>query len=558
MLLLFKYICHKSAGMRFLRLLLFLLVLAMSSNAQVTVNNGVDRPKLVVGLVIDQMRWDYLYRYSYRYGNNGLKRLLSKGFSYNQAYIPYTPAVTAAGHACVYTGSVPALHGIVGNDWIENRTGKKMYCVRDSAVQTVGSSTGYGMMSPKNLLSPTIGDELRLATNFRSRVYGIALKDRGGIIPAGHSANAAFWLDDKTGDWISSTWYMKNLPSWVNEYNRQRKADSMMKQGWNLLYPPDTYLQSTRDENPYEKPVSHEKKVGFPHEYASQIGKNYLSFRQSPFGNTLTLDFAKELMIREGLGKQGQTDMLCLSLSSTDYVTHLFGILAMETEDMYIRLDKDIAGFLDFLDEYAGKDNYLLFLTADHGVSYTPYFLAENRIPAGSLKSSDLAAAINRHLEKQLNLANAVTGIIEYQVYLNHALLDSLKIDKVTVEKEVIKYLMSRDEVVTAFAYDQIGQALLAPDVKDKFLRGYHPLRSGDIQFMFRPFYSDVLSTGAEHGTWYTYDTHIPLIWFGWKVKPGSSQRSVSMADITPTLAAKLNVQMPAAATGKVLHEVAE
>lgn len=549
---------HKELSMRITGLLILLsLLTGIGARSQDIKPNGVERPRLVVGLVIDQMRWDYLYRYSYRYGKDGLNRLLNQGFSYQETYIPYTPAVTAAGHACLYTGSVPAFHGIVGNYFYDLRSGKKRYCTQDDSVKTVGSQTDYGQMSPKNLMASTVGDELRLATNFKSRVYGVALKDRGGIIPAGHSANAAYWLDDKTGNWISSTWYMKNLPSWVNEFNGKRKADSMMRLGWDLLYPSDTYLQSTRDENPYERGLPYEKKTSFPHEYASQVGKNYLAFRQSPFGNTFTLDFASELISQEGLGKNGQTDMLCVSLSSTDYVTHLFGVHAMETEDMYIRLDRDIAQFLQFLDQYAGKDNYLLFLSADHGVSYTPYFLAENKIPAGSVGSSELAASINRYLEKEMGLSKAVKGIIEYQVYLNHPLLDSIKADKQEVEIAIVRYLMSRDEVVTAFAYDQIDKVLLPPVVRDKFIKGYHPLRSGDIQFMLRPFYSDVVSTGAEHGTWYTYDTHVPLIWFGWQIRPGRTSREVSMADVAPTISYLLKIQKPAAAIGHVLQEVA-
>lgn len=539
-----------TARIRFFCLTLCALVFVLPLVAQ-----QAERPKLVIGLVVDQMRWDYLYRYQYRFGKDGFRRLLSEGFSYENASIPYTPAVTSAGHAAIYTGSVPAFHGIVGNDWIERRTESKMYCTRDTLVSSVGSTNANGRMSPRNLLSPTIGDQLRLDGNFRNRVFGIALKDRGGIIPAGHSANAAYWIDDSTGNWISSTWYMQHLPSWVDAFNRRRVADSFMRNDWTLLYPESTYLQSTADDNQYEKTVNHEKKVTFPHEYASQIGKNYLPLRQSPFGNTLTLRFAQELTLREGLGRQGFTDMLCISLSSTDYVAHQFGTHSLETEDMYIRLDRDIAAFLRFLDAYAGKNNYLLFMTADHGSAHVPAFLKDNRIPAGHLKNSDLTAAINAHMENKTGLKGVVRGIIEYQVYLDRPRLDSVKADIESVSKEVISYLNSRDEVMMAFSYSDMDDLVLPAEVKEKFIRGYFAKRSGDIQYFLKPYYSDVLSKGVEHGSWYSYDAHIPMVWFGWKTRPGKSHRKVLMTDIAPTLAAMLRIQEPAASVGEVLQE---
>ncbi|MEO6254795.1 MAG: alkaline phosphatase family protein, partial [Ferruginibacter sp.] len=362
------------------------------------------KPKLVVGLVIDQMRWDYLYRYSELYGTGGFKRLLGQGFSCENTMIPYTPTVTAAGHTCIYTGSVPAVHGIVANDWVERETGTPMYCATDTTVMPVGSATLYeGRMSPRNMLTNTIGDELRMANNFRSKVIGIALKDRGGIFAAGHSANAAYWFDEKVGRWITSTYYTNELPKWVQQYNDRKVPDSLMGSDWTLLYDKSKYTQSTDDERPYERVLESDKGRTFPHKYQSVIGSNnYNAFRASPFGNTYTLDFAKEIIRNEKMGMGTATDMLCVSVSSTDYIGHRFGPNSMEVEDAYLRLDKEIADFLIYLDRTLGKNNYLLFLSADHGAPQASGFLKENKFTsAGSLSTGDMTKRLNRFCKEK-------------------------------------------------------------------------------------------------------------------------------------------------------------
>lgn len=519
-------------------------------------SNGIERPKLVVGLVIDQMRWDYLYRYYNRYSNGGFKRLLEQGYSFENTFIPYTPVVTAAGHTCLYTGSVPAIHGIVGNDWIERDSGKAMYCSQDRSVNTVGSYSNQGQMSPRNMLVTSVGDELRLATNFNSRVFGIALKDRGGIFPAGHSANAAYWLDDSTGNWISSTYYMNNLPGWVNNYNAARKIDSLMTNDWNLLYDKSMYEQSTTDEKKYERPLYHETTTTFPHAYRSLIGKNYYPFRQSPYGNTLTLDFAKKMIQNEKIGMSMQTDMLCVSLSSTDYISHRFGPNSLEVEDTYLRLDKDIENFLNYLDVTVGKGNYLFFLSADHGAPQVPDFMKENKLPGGSLASTELVKELNSLCAEKFGAGRLVKAIYEYQVYLNDRIIDSANLNRDAIKDIIIGYLKVKPEVVNAFDYSKFERLIMPVEKKEMFVKGYFYKRSGDIQFILKPQYTDVLSIGTEHGTMYSYDTHIPLLWFGWKVKHGKTNREVYMTDVAPTISAMLKIQMPNGNVGHVLEEI--
>ena len=313
---------------------------------------ATEKPKLVVGVVVDQMRWDYLYRYADRYSDNGFKRLLREGFSGENMQINYVPTFTAIGHSTIYTGSVPAIHGIAGNDFIIQATGETMYCTQDDSVKGVGAEGKVGQQSPRNLLSSTITDQLKLATNFQSKVIGIAIKDRGGILPAGHFADAAYWLDGKSGNWISSTFYMHELPKWVKSFNKEKLADNYYKEGWNTLFPIETYKLSTADNNSYEGVFKGEKTPTFPRDLVKLKKDNgYELLKGIPQGNTFTLEFAKKAIEAEQLGnnKNNVTDFLAVSLSSPDYIGHQFAVNSIEIEDTYLRLDQDLGLFLDHL-----------------------------------------------------------------------------------------------------------------------------------------------------------------------------------------------------------------
>ena len=546
--------------MKFFSLLLWLLIsLNVAAQKTPVSDNKIQRPKLVVGLVIDQMRWDYLYRYYSHYGNNGFKRLLNQGFSCENTMIPYVPTVTAAGHTSIYTGSVPSIHGIVANDWIERINEGWMYCSRDTSVRAVGTNPNFttGKMSPKNMLTNTIGDELRLATNFRSKVIGVALKDRGGILPAGHSANAAYWFDDSTGNWISSTYYFNELPKWVQQYNSRRKQDSLMKYDWSLMDKENTYTQSNGDNNWYEKVLESDNKRTFPHKLQSTIGsRNYNVFRATPFGNTYTLDFAKETIRNEKLGAGTETDMLCISLSSTDYTGHRFGPNSLEQEDTYIRLDKDVAEFLNFLDNTLGKNNYLLFLSADHGSPHIANYLKEKKYDAGTYYNDSLINDINRVCAAKFGDNKLAVKIYDYQLYLNMIRIDSLKLDRKLVKQTVVDYLITLDRVWTAYDIDDFSKVILPVKLKERLSNSYYFRRSGDIQLFYKSQYTDYTPTGLEHGAWYPYDSHIPLLFYGWNIKPGKLYRETYMTDIAATVAAMLKIQMPNGCMGKVIEEV--
>ena len=533
------------------------LLLFISSSAQSSGIPGetLQRPKLVVGITVDQMRWDYLYRYYARYASNGgFKRLLNQGFSCENTFIPYQPTVTAPGHTTIYTGSVPAIHGITGNLWWDEDQKKEVYCTEDKTVTTVGSTTAAGLMSPRNMLVTTICDELRLATNFQSKVIGIAIKDRGGILPAGHTANACYWYDPGVGKWITSSFYMTDLPKWVNDLNDKKLVDKYYEQGWSTLYPVNTYTQSTADDKTYE---SKSMGTGFPYDLKKFIGKNYGVISSTPHGNTFTLDMAKAAIEGEQLGADAITDFLALSFSSTDYIGHGFGPNSMEQEDDFLRLDKDIGDLLNYLDSKVGQGQYLVWLSADHGVAHVPGFMKENKLPGGTFNEGAALEQLNQQLKDKFGVDKLALTISNYQVVLNRPLIAEKKLNKEEIVKLSIDFFSKQPAVTRVFDLEELGEAALPEKIKEMLISGYNPTRAGDIQLILKSNYIEFYSaTGTTHGMWNPYDAHIPLVWYGWGIKAGKTNREIYMTDIAPTVAALLRIQMPSGCIGTVIPEV--
>ncbi len=540
--------------------LLMIFVLLFSG---ITIAQDVERPKLVVGVMVDQMRWDYLYRYYERYGEDGFKRLLNQGFTMENTYINYLPTYTAVGHSSVYTGSTPAIHGIAGNNFIIQETGYNMYCTEDDEVEAVGSKSKAGKMSPKNLLVTTMTDELRLGTNFRSKTIGVALKDRGSILPAGSLANGAYWMDGSSGDFITSTYYMEELPSWVKKFNRQKLAKKYLSQDWNTLYGRDTYLQSIEDDNPYEGKYKGADAPTFPVDMKKLMKESGVGAISSvAFGNNLTLDFAKAAIAGENLGNNpaGVPDFIAVSLSSPDYVGHQFGPNSIEVEDTYLRLDAELADFMKYLDETVGEGEYLLFLTADHGAAHNPQFLKDKGVHSGYFKTSDAHKKVNEVLEQKFGHANIARKTTNYQVHLDYDLIEKENLDIEAIKSVIVRELNKMEGV--AFAVDQTKAASSSVPlpIRERIVNGYNMKRSGEIQYILEPQHyggSDG-GTGTTHGTWGPYDAHIPLIFMGWGVAPGESHRTVHMTDIAPTITSFLKVQEPNGNIGEPILEVLE
>ncbi|QIK55020.1 alkaline phosphatase family protein [Dysgonomonas sp. HDW5B] len=543
------------------RFLTFPLLLAtFSIFAQSGNQSQLNRPKLVVGIVVDQMRWDYLYRYYDRYSNTGFKRMLNEGFTCENTMLNYVPSYTAIGHSTIYTGSVPAIHGIAGNDFIVQATGQSLYCTQDDNVQSVGTkdkNATAGKMSPFNLKASTVTDELKLATNFRSKVVGVSIKDRGSILPAGHAANAAYWFDGESGNWITSTWYMTDLPKWLKDFNNKDMAKKYLDQNWNTLYPIDTYVQSTNDDNIYEETYKGIDKVKFPIKTSDLVKKNGLGLiRSTPYGNTLTLDVAKLVIENEQMGNNQVTDFLAVSLSSPDYIGHQFGPNSVKVEDNYLRLDKDLSDFFAYLDQKVGKGNYTVFLTADHGGAHNGQFLKDNKIPAGNWNTKTINEGLNKFLSGKFGADNLVLSLNNYQVNYNYKQISS-SIDMDDLREATIQYMQKVEGVAYVVETAKVSEATIPAVIKEKIVNGFNRDLCGEIQIILKPgWYSDSDLKGATHGTWNPYDAHIPLVFMGWGIKHGSSNTEVYMTDIAPTVAALLHIQMPNGAIGKPIVDL--
>jgi len=526
---------------------------AQKSKSQTT---ELERPKLVVGIIVDQMRWDYLYRFYSKYESGGFKRLLGEGFSCENTMINYIPAVTALGHACIFTGSVPSIHGIAGNDWIDTNTGKSVYCTDDSTVTTIGANSKAGKMSPRNLLVTTITDEFRLATNFQSKVVGISLKDRAAILPAGHNPTAAFWMDDASGKFITSSYYMKEMPVWANDFNNDKPIDKLIANGWNTLLPINQYTESTADDVEWEGVLKGATKPVFPYDTKKAYAADHGSLRQMPFGNTLTLQFAKAAIEGYKLGQEASSDFLTINCASTDYCGHLVGPNAIEIEDVYLRLDRELAGFFSYLDKKIGKGNYLVFLTADHGSAQAEGFSRANKMPTGLL-SKDLERNLVKTIEKQFGAKKLILGTDNFQVTYNQKLIDSLKLNINEIKSASINYLMHQDGIQYAVDQDRIAEASIPEPLKTLMINGYNQQRSGSVLMVNLPGWLPAsCKKGCTHSVWNPYDTHIPLIFMGWNIEHGTTNRTTEMTDISATLAALLHIQMPSGCIGKPITEV--
>ena len=492
---------------------LCLLTLTLTLSAQPQFG---ERPKLVVGIVIDQMRWDYLSRYYERFGDGGFRRLIDGGYSCNNCLINYVPTITAIGHTSVYTGTTPAFHGICGNSF--SIDGHWTYCTADNSVQTVGAEGNSGQHSPHNLLSTTIGDQLRLHTDFRSKVVGVSYKNRAAILPAGHSANAAYWLDVQTLRFISSTYYMQELPAYAKEVNAAiAKNKEAQKAG---------------------------KRIGY-----------------TPLCGTLTTDMAIAALQGENLGRGEATDMLCVSYSQTDVIGHEWGTRGEHADEAYLELDRDLARLLKAIDQQVGQGNYLLFLTADHGASHNWNFMREHNIPAGPIYSDSLKNSIEEQVTAKLrSTKRVIMNIADYRVFLDHESISEQGLDLQQVKEVVADYLRKADGIVTVVDYEQARQAPLPQLLLDRVLMGYHPRRSGDLVFIPEPhhyyWWKTAAPTHTTHGEWNPYDAHIPLLFFGWHITHGATSREVHINDIAPTVCQLLHIQQPSACSGEAIVEV--
>lgn len=533
-----------------------LLFCTASFNSQtLSSGTGLSKPKLVVGIMVDQLRNDYIYRYWERFGNGGFKRLVNEGYYFKNAHYNYIPTYTGPGHCSVYTGTTPRTHGIIGNNWVMKGSSKTTYCTEDNAVEAVGSSGKNGKMSPKNQLSSTIGDELKMSTNQNAKVFSIALKDRSSILPAGHAANGAFWFDENSGNFISSTWYMAKLPDWVTDFNTKKSAKSYLEQGWETLYPVSTYTKSLPDNNRYEAAVEKQTPV-FPYNYKEALSKNKWGvIKYIPAGNSITKDLAITCILSERLGKGNETDLLCISFSSTDYVGHMYGPRAIETEDVYLRLDKDLEELLNTLDKELGKKNYTVFLTSDHGGADVPNHLSDNKIPAGYLREEQITREVNTFLQTHYADSLLMERVINEQLFLNEERIREKKLSRTEIEERLAAFLITLPGIAEAYTSTLLkNEAYSGNDFRTLLQNGYNHKRSGHVAFIYQPGWMDYSEKGTSHGSAYNYDTHVPVIFYGHGIKTGMSFDYISITQIAPSVCELLEINQPNSTTSPPLN----
>lgn len=535
-----------------IKTLIFPVIILIILSAEIF-SQQPQKPRLVVGIVIDQMRFDYLYRFEKFYGKDGFERLKKEGVNFTFAHYNYVPTYTAPGHTSVYTGTTPYYHGIIAND-IYNKTAKKMvYCVSDTTVSSVGSQDAEGQMSPKRLLATTITDQLKMFTNGRAKVISISLKDRAAILPGGHWADAAYWFDSKTGDFISSTYYMNSLPGWVNDFNKLKLADKYLAGEWRLSNPEKDYAVNGADQSNYEKDVFSEGKTSFPHSFSKlNLQSRYALLESTPGGNEIVEALAKAALKNENLGKGEETDFLAVSFSSTDYVGHAYGNYSYELQDTYIKLDAQIADLLKTLDKSVGKGNYLLFLTADHAGVETPRFLKDHNLPTGELGTGKCNDSLKAFALRNFNNAKIVENFSNSQVFFNRDEIKKSNLNLHTVIQEFRDYLRSTfPQISSIYTRDELESGIAQRESANLVQNGFNPAYSGDIAFNLQPGYLlNFLNTGTTHGAPYSYDTHIPMIFYGWHVPKETINTPVYIVDIAATIANLLKITEPSASMG--------
>ena len=529
----------------------FMLLFAFSSKAQ-SPNTNADKPKLVVGIVVDQMRYDYLNKFWDKYEEGGFKRLIQEGFNFRNNHYNYAPTYTGPGHTSVWTGTSPMNHGIIGNDWFDKFSGEMVYCAQDDSVASLGTKSNAGKMSPHRMQTTTLTDQNRLHTQFRGKTIGVSIKDRGAILPAGHTANAAYWFSGgEDGKFISSTYYMEELPKWVQKFNKSGKADSYLKE-WDTFLDIETYTESGVDENDFEGGFRGKETATFPYDLKklSKGNGNYSIIPQTPFGDDITLDFALAAIEAEELGKDEDTDILALSFSSTDKVGHNFGVNSKEVEDTYLRLDKNISDLLAYLDKNIGEGEYSVFLTADHAGGHVGGYLNSKKIPTGNLDYGKLQRAFKDFATEQFG-DGLIQNVSNDQIFLDYEYMANEDLDPEEVETKIEHFLIQQPGVYKVYTRSELQSNNFSNGIGYLIQNGFNQKRSGDIMIVEHP--GSGYGRGSTHGSAFNYDTHTPLLFFGAGVPHGETYERSEIIDIAPTMAALMGIEYPNGTSGKPL-----
>jgi predicted AlkP superfamily pyrophosphatase or phosphodiesterase len=539
----------------------FQFAVSLVTNAQERTKIPTEKPKLIVGLIVSQMRFDYIYRYWDKLDNKGIKRMIERGTYCRNTSFNYLFSQEGVGHATIVTGATPSDHGIIGREWYMNLQDKTVRNTEDNNQNTVGGSYDAGKNSPLNLMSTTFTDELHLSNNFKSKVVSVSLDASPAVLAGGHTADCAFWFDPLTGNFITSSYYCDSLPEWVNNFNSKNLPDVYMENEWNTLLPIAEYIESLPDDNKYE--AGFNGKVDFPYNLKLLSGttkkkKDYGILVKTPFGNSLLKDFALTAINEEGLGKDMYTDVLIVSFTSLDYIGNLFGPNSVEVEDAIIRLDREIAHFLDFLDQSIGKESTMVFFTADHGVAQVPTYLNDMKIPVGYFNYYGAISLLQSALNNIYGRGDWIKAYHSQQIYLNRTLIEDSKLSVEEFQNYVAQFILQFSGVANTVTATTLQTTNFTSGIFQKIQNSYNQKNSGDVIVNLKPGWVEKTEGTTNHNSSYAYDTRIPLIWYGWKINRASILRPVDITDIAPTISSFLNITYPNACTGHPIRELLE
>lgn len=517
------------------------------------------RPALVLWITVDQLRADMPSRYL-RNSSGGYTSLKERGVYYSNAHFQHAPTFTAVGHATLFTGAHPTQHGIVGNDWYDTRTGKNADSVQDARYPLIGQKASGKGFSPANLTSSTVGDELVMASAGRSRVFSVSGKDRAAILPGGRLGKA-FWYSKDTGGFVSSTYYYKDYPAWVSQWNDKKPAEAWRTATWTLVADPSGYLHKDEDDRACERGYKYLGRT-FPHSLAAEKTSDYLAaLTFTPFADELILSFVKELVAREKLGRSGSTDMLAVSFSATDQIGHAWGPESLEAEDNVRRVDALLADLFKYIDQSVGLDKVLIVLAADHGMDEIPECAIERGFDAGRHYPEKFMRTVNDSLKTTFKVdCDLVKAFWNPSLYLDLDAVARFNLDLSAVERAVAEEIVKTPGFACAVTRtDLLAGRVPADPISRRIQFSFHPSRSGNVlivpsQFWF--LYPEPEAYAAVHGSPYSYDTHVPVLIAGPGIRPQAVSRAVAPEDIAPTVASSLEIKLPSGSTGNLLHEV--
>lgn len=521
-----------------------------------------DKPSLIIGIVVEQLRFDQIERLRDRFSDNGIKRMINEGTFFRNASYDYMLTQSAPGFSTIATGTEPAYHGITSDNWYVPLKNEFIYCTKDISVNPVGGSYESGLHSPVNLNASTFADELKIATGKKSKVFSVGVKEQSAILTAGHSTDGVFWYDNVTGGWMSSTYYVQALPSWVNDFNAMRRQEAYLNSSWTLLKEAEAYSTCLPDSNKFEKGFGGQNYFPYDLNKLSKSGgrnsdRNNAFLRETPFADALTTDFAIKLIEEEELGKDDITDFLSICYSSTDYIGHRFGPSSVETADAIFRLDKNIETLLNYLNDNLGKRNILVYFTSAHGVAELPQVMADNRVPSGYFMQNQALQLLRSYLNAVYGEGDWVKGFTERQVFLNRTLIEDARLQIEDVQKRTARFLNQFTGVASAYPYYAFEANDFGNGHLRKIINSFSAQRSGDVIITLLPGWVEAEEghlTG--HNSPYEYDSHVPLIWYGWTVNRSTVMRKVNLTDVAATLSSLCRIPYPNACTGEPMPEL--